>query len=51
MVSKPVVVSLVETVVGTDVIMEAEVLSEAVVVSAGIVVAVEGTELQLSQRF
>ena len=40
-----------ETVVGTDVIMEAEVLSEAVVVSAGIVVAVEGTELQLSQRF
>ena len=36
---------------GTDVIMEAEVLSEAVVVSAGIVVAVEGTELQLSQRF
>ena len=42
---------MVETVVGTDVIMEAEVLSEAVVVSAGIVVAVEGTELQLSQRF
>lgn len=34
-----------ETVVGTDVIMEAEVLSEAVVFSAGTVVAVEGTEL------